>query len=90
MFRNVINPIKYFQRIRSLSTSSSLNAEALSFTFASPGQVFYKEKIVKQVDVPTLTGSFGIVVQHVPTLSCLKPGIVNVTEEDGSTKKYFG
>merc|ERR1711920_251888 len=44
---------------------------------------------VKQVDVPTLAGSFGILPDHVPTLAVLKPGVVNVFEEDGSAKKYF-
>ncbi|CAM4656549.1 hypothetical protein PO909_027314 [Leuciscus waleckii] len=61
----------------------------MSFTFASPTQVFFKEASVKQVDVPTLTGAFGILPAHVPTLQVLRPGIVTVFNDDGSSAKYF-
>uniref|UniRef100_A0A8C0F2V7 ATP synthase F(1) complex subunit delta, mitochondrial n=1 Tax=Bubo bubo TaxID=30461 RepID=A0A8C0F2V7_BUBBB len=57
--------------------------------FALPGQVFYNGANVKQVDVPTLTGSFGILASHVPTLQVLKPGVVTVYAEDGTATKYF-
>ncbi|NWW94655.1 ATPD synthase, partial [Rhynochetos jubatus] len=56
----------------------------------SPFQVFYNGANVKQVDVPTLTGSFGILASHVPTLQVLKPGVVTVYAEDGTATKYFG
>uniref|UniRef100_A0A3Q2Q052 ATP synthase F(1) complex subunit delta, mitochondrial n=1 Tax=Fundulus heteroclitus TaxID=8078 RepID=A0A3Q2Q052_FUNHE len=62
----------------------------MSFTFASPTQVFFKEASVKQVDVPTLTGAFGILPAHVPTLQVLRPGVVTVFNDDGSAAKYFG
>lgn len=45
---------------------------------------------MKQVDVPTLTGSFGILASHVPTLQVLRPGVVTVHAEDGTATKYFG
>lgn len=44
---------------------------------------------VRQVDVPTLTGAFGILASHVPTLQVLRPGLVVVHAEDGTTTKYF-
>ena len=52
-------------------------------------QVFYDNADVKQVDVPSFSGSFGILPKHVPTLAVLKPGIVTVFENDGTTKKIF-
>ncbi|KAH9496821.1 ATP synthase subunit delta, mitochondrial [Bulinus truncatus] len=61
----------------------------MAFTFASPYDVYYKDAKVKQIDVPTFSGSFGILPNHVPTLAVLKPGVINVFEEDGSNKKYF-
>ncbi|XP_051232549.1 ATP synthase subunit delta, mitochondrial [Dicentrarchus labrax] len=61
----------------------------MSFTFASPTQVFFNGASVKQVDVPTLTGAFGILPAHVPTLQVLRPGVVTVFGDDGSTIKYF-
>lgn len=53
-------------------------------------QVYFKEASVKQVDVPTLTGAFGILPAHVPTLQVLRPGVVTVFNDDGSSAKYFG
>ncbi|CAG5864782.1 ATP synthase F(1) complex subunit delta, mitochondrial [Menidia menidia] len=64
-------------------------APQMSFTFASPTQVFFKEASVKQVDVPTLTGAFGILPAHVPTLQVLRPGVVTIFNDDGSSAKYF-
>uniref|UniRef100_A0A8D0DS66 ATP synthase F(1) complex subunit delta, mitochondrial n=1 Tax=Salvator merianae TaxID=96440 RepID=A0A8D0DS66_SALMN len=61
----------------------------MAFTFASPTQIFYNAANVKQVDVPTLSGSFGILAAHVPTLQVLKPGLVTVFAEDGTATKYF-
>lgn len=53
-------------------------------------QVFFDGVNVRQVDVPTLTGAFGILASHVPTLQVLRPGLVVVHAEDGTTTKYFG
>ena len=52
--------------------------------------MFYSEANVRQVDVPSTTGSFGILAQHVPILAALKPGLVTVHEHDGTHNHYFG
>merc|ERR1711976_147997 len=65
------------------------NYAEMSFTFASPGSVFYHEANVAQVDVPSMTGYFGILPEHVPSLAVLKPGIVTVFEGDGKPQKFF-
>lgn len=52
-------------------------------------QVFFNGANVRQVDVPTQTGAFGILAAHVPTLQVLRPGLVVVHAEDGTTSKYF-
>merc|ERR1712121_149224 len=77
------------QRCSRLVAASHRNYSDMAFTLASPYDVYYKDAKVKQIDVPTLAGNFGILPQHVPTLGVLKPGVINVIEEDGSTKKYF-
>ncbi|KAJ3599492.1 hypothetical protein NHX12_033452 [Muraenolepis orangiensis] len=64
-------------------------APQMSFTFASPTQVFFQGASVKQVDVPTLTGAFGILPAHVPTLQVLRPGVVTVFSDEGVAAKYF-
>ncbi|KAI1280891.1 ATP synthase subunit delta, mitochondrial [Halotydeus destructor] len=60
----------------------------MSFTFASPYDVYYANADIKQVDVPSYSGNFGILANHVPILAVLKPGVVTVYENDGS-KKFF-
>ena len=45
--------------------------------------------VCHQVDVPSFSGAFGILPNHVPTLAVLKPGVVTVYEDDGATNKFF-
>lgn len=70
--------------------SAGTASECICLSTVSTLQVFFKEASVKQVDVPTLTGAFGILPAHVPTLQVLRPGIVTVIGDDGSSVKYFG
>lgn len=80
-------------------------ADEMSFTFAAGNQVksisrvlnafktglqvFYDAQSVRQVDVPSFSGAFGILPKHVPTLAVLRPGVVTVFENDGNVKKIF-
>ncbi|XP_017490657.1 PREDICTED: ATP synthase subunit delta, mitochondrial-like [Rhagoletis zephyria] len=65
------------------------NASGMPLTFSSPYEVFYNAADVKQVDVPSFSGSFGILPKHVPLLAVLKPGVVTVYENEGAAKKFF-
>lgn len=51
--------------------------------------MLYNNAAVRQVDVPSFSGSFGILPAHVPSLAVLKPGVVTVFEQDGSSKRFF-
>lgn len=64
-------------------------ADEMKLTFAAANQVFYDAAEVRQIDVPTLSGAFGILPKHVPTLAVLQPGVVQVYEKDGTGKKFF-
>ena len=44
----------------------------MAFTFAAPNAVHYTDADVKQIDVPSFSGSFGILPNHVPALAVLK------------------
>ncbi|CAI9568397.1 unnamed protein product [Staurois parvus] len=77
------------RHVRSYAEAAPSGASGMSFTFASPSQIFYSNANVKQVDVPTTTGMFGILASHVPTLQVLRPGLVTVFDENGSATKYF-
>jgi len=72
-----------------LTGVSSRGYADMAFTFASPATVFYKAANVKQADVPSFSGSFGILPHHVPLLAVLRPGVITVHEADGNNKKYF-
>ncbi|XP_022312553.1 ATP synthase F(1) complex subunit delta, mitochondrial-like [Crassostrea virginica] len=65
------------------------DAVNLTFTMASPNKVFFKDEVIKQVNVPTINGVFGILPQHVPTLAVLQPGVVSVVVNDSETKNIF-
>merc|ERR1712038_1789440 len=65
------------------------NMSEMKFTFAAPNAVHYDGASVKQVDVPSFSGNFGILPNHVPALAVLSPGVVTVYEDDGAAKKFF-
>ncbi|XP_053678078.1 ATP synthase subunit delta, mitochondrial-like [Anopheles nili] len=64
-------------------------ADEMAFTLAAANKVFYDSANIRQVDVPSFSGAFGILPKHVPTLAVLKPGVVTVYENDGGVKKIF-
>jgi len=64
-------------------------ADEMAFTFAAANKTFYQAASVRQVDVPSFSGSFGILPKHVPTLAVIKPGVVTVYENDGKVQKVF-
>lgn len=46
-------------------------ADVMKLTLAAGNRVFYDQAEVKQVDVPSFSGDFGILAAHVPTLGIL-------------------
>ncbi|CAL8070307.1 unnamed protein product [Orchesella dallaii] len=69
--------------------AAAAGGNEMAFTFAAPYQVYYNKANIKQVDVPSFSGAFGILPNHVPTLAVLKPGVLSVVEGDNSVKKFF-
>ena len=41
------------------------------------------------MDVPSYSGNFGILANHVPVLGVIKPGVVTVYENEGAAKQFF-
>jgi len=39
--------------------------------------------------VPAVTGDFGVMPGHVPTAAQLRPGVLTVQEDEGTSKKFF-
>lgn len=69
------------------AAAAAKSGPEMPLTFACPAAVYYHGTGVKQIDVPTFSGAFGILPHHVPTLAVLKPGVLTVTDEDGNAKK---
>merc|ERR1712012_1543210 len=78
--------VRHCTKAAAISQQQTRNYGDMAFTFASTDQVFYNGASVKQIDVPSFSGSFGILPDHVPLLAVLKPGVVTVLEDDASTK----
>ena len=64
-------------------------ASSIKLTFAAPHYAYFAEANVAQVNVPGLTGDFGILPAHVPVMSCLKPGVVAVFDAVGGVSQDF-
>lgn len=47
-------------------------ADEMKLTFAAANKTFYADAVVRQIDVPSFSGSFGILAKHVPILGTLK------------------
>mmetsp|Transcript_128344 Transcript_128344/g.191270 ORF Transcript_128344/g.191270 Transcript_128344/m.191270 type:complete len:165 (-) Transcript_128344:113-607(-) len=60
----------------------------LLLSFASPYQIIVNNEEIDSVTVPAEEGRFGIYPDHVPAISQLSPGVVEVTQNK-QTKKYF-
>lgn len=42
-----------------------------------------------QVNIPAESGVMGVLANHVPSIEQLKPGIVEIIEEQGGSKEFF-
>ncbi|CAG4948439.1 unnamed protein product [Colias eurytheme] len=76
-------------QIRSYADTAAIKEGEMALTFAAGNKVFYNKQVVKQIDVPSFSGAFGILPKHVPTLAVLRPGVVTVYENDGKQNKIF-
>lgn len=59
------------QGARLMQSRNYADAPALKLTLAGANKVFYDATEVRQVDVPSYSGDFGILATHVPTLGKL-------------------
>lgn len=60
----------------------------LHFELASPARLLFSGSVAS-VTIPGTEGEMGIYPGHAPVLSTLKPGVVTVTRDGGSTDRIF-
>jgi F-type H+-transporting ATPase subunit epsilon len=63
-------------------------ADALKFDLVSPERLLMSQ-MVQQVTVPGSEGYMTVLVDHAPVMTTLKPGVLEVTAEDGATQEIF-
>jgi F-type H+-transporting ATPase subunit epsilon len=63
-------------------------ADTLKFELVSPEKLLMSEE-VQQVNIPGNEGDMGILANHAPVLSTLRPGVVEVTGADGKQNRIF-
>jgi F-type H+-transporting ATPase subunit epsilon len=61
---------------------------ALHFELVSPARLLFSGEVTS-VTLPGTEGDMGILAGHAPVLSTLRPGVVVVTKEGGSTDRIF-
>jgi len=64
-------------------------SDKLKLSLVLPHQSLFTSHEVTQVNLSAVTGDMGILANHVPTIEPLKPGLVEVIEGDGQSKKWF-
>lgn len=56
--------------------------KTIKFEIVTPEQIVLKELVVRAT-IPTQSGELTILPDHIPLVSILKPGIIEVEKEDG-------
>lgn len=57
--------------------------------YISAIQKVYTSQDVVQVNIAADSGEMGILANHVPSIEQLKPGLIEVIEETGTSKQFF-
>lgn len=65
-------------------------SEQLKLSFVLPHSALYNNQEVTQVNIPAVSGDIGILAAHVPTVEQIRPGLLEVIESTGTSKKFFG
>jgi len=68
--------------------ADKLTDKTFQFELVSPERILVSEE-ASMVVVPGEAGDFGVLAEHAPLLSSIRPGVVTVTSPDGSVKKIF-
>lgn len=61
----------------------------MTLNFSLPHETLYNGASVASVIIPGVEGEYGVTMNHVPIVSQLKPGVLQILHDDGETEKYF-
>jgi len=68
--------------------SDALTEKTFRFELVSPEAILASIE-ARMVIVPGEEGEFGVLADHAPLLSSMRPGVVTVTAADGTQRKIF-
>ena len=55
----------------------------------SPEKLFFSEDNIEEVVIPTYEGEMGILKDHIPIISFLKPGILKLYNSQNKEEKFY-
>ncbi|KAK0664814.1 ATP synthase subunit delta [Lasiodiplodia hormozganensis] len=64
-------------------------SDKLKLSLALPHSTIFKSSEVVQVNIASESGDMGLLANHVPAIEQLKPGLIEVIEEQGGSKQWF-
>ena len=62
--------------------------ETFKIEIISPDKSFYNSENVNEVVVPAVEGDMGILKNHIPIISFLKPGLIKVLTDNSEDEFY--
>jgi F-type H+-transporting ATPase subunit delta len=81
-------PSNYAKKVEEAATAGV--PDKLNFSFFVPHETVCSADKVDLVLMPAVTGDFGVMPGHVPTVAQLRPGVVTIHKElDKDVQKYF-
>ena len=63
-------------------------ADAFNFELVSPERLLFSEQVTAVV-VPGSDGYFTVMANHAPMMTTIRPGVVEASLADGTTKRLF-
>jgi len=64
-------------------------SDRLKLSLVLPHQAIFTSTDVVQVNIAAEAGDMGILANHVPSIEALRPGVLEVLETSGESKKWF-
>ncbi|KZT52868.1 ATP-synthase delta-subunit [Calocera cornea HHB12733] len=64
-------------------------SDKIKLSMVLPHQTIFSSTEVTQVNLPAVTGDMGVLANHLSTIEPLRPGVLEVIESAGQSKKWF-
>ncbi|KNZ55500.1 ATP synthase F1, epsilon subunit [Puccinia sorghi] len=71
------------------ASGTSSSDGKLQLSLVLPHETIYQSSGVTQVNIAAESGDMGVLANHVASIESLKPGVVEVIEGQGDSKKWF-